>query len=112
AIVLPQTLPPERPQGGVVLVGSAPQVDVFGPEAPQEKPAIEIYSPRYTQIVAAPTPTPTPIYVYCNTGGKYYHAADCRYVKDTSDRVSLSRALDAGYKQCPECAAPSEYEVR
>ena len=103
------TNPPERQIGGVHLVDEEPKVEVYGPDAPADREIIEIYAPRRTALVLAPTPTPAPVIVYCNNGGKYYHCEDCKYVKETTPDVTLTRAVAAGYTQCPDCAAPSPY---
>lgn len=109
AILMPATNPPERETGGIYLVDEKPQVEVYGPEAPADREIIEIYAPRRTALVLDPTPTPAPIIVYCNNGGKHYHSEDCKYVKETTPDVKLSRAIEAGYTKCPECNAPNPY---
>ena len=109
AILMPATNPPEREIGGIYLVDEKPQVEVYGPEAPADREIIEIYAPRRTALVLEPTPTPAPIIVYCNNGGKHYHSEDCKYVKETTPDVKLTRAIEAGYTKCPECNAPDPY---
>ncbi len=109
AILLPGTTPPDREIGGIYLVDETPSVEIQGPEAPADRQVIEIYAPRYTSIILEPTPTPQPIIVYCNNGGAHYHAPDCKYVKKDTPNVTLQRAVEAGYTQCTECAAPSPY---
>ncbi len=106
AILMPLTDPPEREIGGIQLVDAKPQVEVYGPEAPEGREIVEIYAPRRTAVLVEATPTPEPITVYCNNGGKYYHSKDCRYVKPTTPTASLTRALAAGYTKCPDCDAP------
>lgn len=108
AIFLPGTTPPDRAYGSVTLVDARPTADIFGPEVPEDHVWVEIYAPRVTPIIVAPTPTPVPVIVYCNDGGRYYHSADCVYVKATTPQVQLYRAIDAGYKQCPNCDAPAD----
>ena len=82
-----------------------------GPEAPEDRGKIEIYTPRRTAIIVEATPTPAPIIVYCNPGGQYYHSEDCVHVqKGETPQATLEQALKAGYRQCPECNAPSELE--
>ena len=105
-ILTPMTDPPARQTGGVRVVGDSLQVDVLGPEAPADRAAIDVYTPRRTAIIVDPTPTPQPIVVYCNQGGKYYHVKECKYVRDTTPSVTLAQALRAGYKPCPDCDAP------
>ena len=109
AILLPATNPPERETGGIYLVDKTPAVEIQGPEAPADRQVIEIYAPRYTSIILEATPTPEPIVVYCNNGGAHYHVRECKYVRKDTPNVSLQRAIEGGYTQCTECAAPSPY---
>lgn len=108
-ILLPQTQPPERYVGGVKLLTAE---DLYiGPQPTENFERIDLYSYNVTNqsVLAEPEPTPEPVYVYCNTGGAYYHTRDCVYWKETSSRVPLLQALNAGYKQCKDCDAPEEY---
>lgn len=109
AVLLPQTLPPERYTGGVQLLTAEDLL--VGPQPTEGFERIDLYSYNVTaeSVIAEPEPTPEPVYVYCNDGGKYYHSAECVYVKATSVRCPLLQALDAGYAQCQECNAPEEY---
>ena len=110
-ILTPMTDPPARQTGGVRVVGSGPQVELLGPEAPENRESIDIYTPRRTAIIVEATPTPEPIIVYCNIGGQYYHSKNCKWVKPTTPSVSLLQAVRAGYSQCPDCDAPSAESV-
>ena len=107
-ILLPQTTPPEPPKSGVTIVGSSKAREAYGPEVPENRLEVEVYSPRYTALIIVADPTPVPRFVYCNQGGKYYHLATCRYVKETSGAVTIAQALDAGYTACPECDPGTE----
>lgn len=110
AVVLPQTLPPERARGGVEIVSLDPVAEVQGPrQQARDEGAYDLYVPSYVQptsLVIQPTPTPEPVYVYCNDGGKNYHTQKCRYVKKTSARVTLTQAQEAGFTACTKCGAP------
>ncbi len=105
-ILTPLTDPPARQVGGIRVVGDRLQVDVLGPEAPEDREIVEIYTPHRTAIVVEPTPTPEPILVYVNNGGHYYHAKECRYVTERTPAVTLAQAISANYTRCPECDAP------
>ena len=105
-ILTPMTNPPERQTGGVVVVGDSLHVDVLGPEAPENREEIDIYTPRRTAIIVEATATPQPVMVYCNTGGQYYHASDCEYVRYNTPSVPLAQAIRAGFSRCPDCDAP------
>lgn len=112
-VILPQTQPPERPNGGVEMVMAKPNAQVYGPELTEDMPDISVYNPHGSEsksiYVVKPTPTPVPVTVYVNDGGKYYHTGECRYVKKSTPKVTLDAALDAGYKPCAECRPPEDY---
>ena len=110
-ILTPMTDPPARQTGGVRVVGSGPQVELLGPEAPEDREDIDIYTPRRTAIIVEATATPEPIIVYCNTGGQYYHSKNCKWVKPTTPSVSLQQAVRAGFTQCPDCDAPDAESI-
>jgi len=108
-IFLPQTMPPERYVGGVMLYTAEDML--VGPQPTEDFERIDLYAYNMTNtsVLAEPEPTPEPIYVYCNTGGNYYHTRECAYWKESSSRVPLLQALNAGYRQCKDCDAPEEY---
>ena len=113
-IVLPLTTPPSYKTGGVDLVYAQPEEEAEGPEQSEDADGFRPYVPIYVpdeSLIVSPTPTPLPIYVYCNDGGKSYHTANCRYVKKTTPRVTLSQAVNAGYTQCGLCDCPNEKGV-
>ncbi|MGI6174406.1 MAG: hypothetical protein ACOYI8_11010 [Christensenellales bacterium] len=111
---LSRTEPPEYRKGGVEIVYRDPEEEMVGPELSEDSGTLDVYVPVYvpdTSLIVSPTPTPLPIYVYCNDGGQCYHAQNCRYVKSTTPRVTLSQAVNAGFKQCSICNCPNEKGV-
>ena len=62
-IIGPMTNPPAQPTGGVVLVGKSVETEVFGPEAPEGRSAVEVYTPVRTAIILEATQEPEPIIV-------------------------------------------------
>ena len=109
AVLLPQTKPPERAQGGVEIVGLSPAMELQGPQLEDGKPQYDVYVPVYqpeATLFVEPTPTPVPVYVYCNDGGQYYHTKDCRFKHATTPKVTLTQAVSAGFKACPKCNPP------
>ncbi len=108
-ILTPSTNPPERAVGGIMPVEGDPAYVILGPEAPEGQADVEIYTPRRTAIIVEATPTPVPVIVYCNPGGQYYHSESCEHVQQgKTPQATLEQALKAGYRQCPDCDAPSE----
>ena len=109
-IIIPQTEPPQRYVGGVELKTLSAEADQ-GPLPTADFERIDLYNYNIISdsVLASPEPTEVPVYVYCNNGGKYYHSAECTYVKKTSTHCTLLQALNAGYKQCPDCNAPKGY---
>lgn len=109
AVLLPQTRPPERAQGGVEIVGLSPALEIQGPQPAEDAPQYEAYVPLYqpqNTLFVEPTPTPVPVYVYCNDGGEFYHVKGCRYVKINTPKVTLTQAASAGFKPCEKCHPP------
>lgn len=45
-------------------------------------------------------------YIYVTGSGEKYHRSDCRYVNDSSERISLEDAIDRGYTPCSVCNPP------
>lgn len=108
-ILTPSTNPPERQIGGIVPVEGDASYVILGPDAPEDQEEIEIYTPRRTAIIVEATPTPVPVIVYCNPGGQYYHSENCEHIQQgQTPQATLEQALRAGYRQCPDCDAPSE----
>lgn len=112
-ILSPLTQPPSAPKNGVRIVSNAAanEQEKYGPDPDPEFEEFEVYVPYDNidyNIVVAPTEAPEVTYVYCNDAGSYYHTAECRYKKRTTPKVTLTQALNAGYKRCIECDAPEE----
>ena len=89
------------------------QTRVYGPPMPSELAKTVSVQPSsiVIDIEAIAGPTPVPIYVYCNAGGRQYHAQECEYVYPHTPRVTLLEAINGGYSKCVKCSAPYEYEV-
>ena len=95
-----------RSQGGVQLVSTNPQVEVYGPAVPAN------VSYSYTDdntikqaVIITPEPTEKPETAYYNDGGKYFHTENCSVVKSTTPCFYVTRLLSMGVKPCPKCAA-------
>lgn len=83
--------------------------NVYMPEVPDHyQEGVVSYKNAYSadSVIVQPDPTAEPIHVWCNDMGKYYHVETCRYVKDTTPRVTLTKAAAAGFQPCPDCHPP------
>ena len=103
---------PQWEPGGVELIGDGTQIKVYGPPIPSDlAKAVSVQPSSIVVVIDDTAPTPVPIYVYCNTGGRQYHSAECEYVYPHTARVTLLDALNGGYSKCSKCNAPFEYEI-
>ncbi|MBE5765728.1 MAG: hypothetical protein E7335_00935 [Clostridiales bacterium] len=103
---------PQWEPGGVELIGNGTQIKVYGPPIPSDlAKAVSVQPSSIVVVIDDTAPTPVPIYVYCNTGGRQYHSAECEYVYPHTARVTLLDALNGGYSKCGKCNAPFEYEI-
>ena len=111
-IIVPQTLPPDVPVGGVELVGVKPEAEVYGPAPGEGMPDISVYNPRWTEKREG---EPVTIeakqnqlgMVYANPIDALYHTATCEQVRESSEFVSVQEAISAGYAACPLCNPPT-----
>jgi len=95
----------------VEIIARKESKKAFGPFKPENVPEMAQLlknASEASSLISEPTATPEPIRVYCNDNGLYYHYAECRYVYDTTPRVTLAQALNAGKSACKECKPPSE----
>jgi hypothetical protein len=107
-IALPQLAPPDRPVGGIKLVGAQPQENAFGPEAGTNALSRDVYNASAQSAVITESPSVDNTMVYCNPGGKYYHAKSCKYVSATTGLMGIQAAMDVGYSKCADCSVYAE----
>lgn len=110
-LVLLPSLPNPEPEGSVEIHVKETNKRAFAPFKPDGVPdTAQVLSngAQGSSLISEPTPTPDPLRVYCNDNGLYYHYAECRYVYDTTPRVTLVQAINAGKSACPDCKPPSE----
>ncbi|MBQ3079817.1 MAG: hypothetical protein IJC48_07470 [Clostridia bacterium] len=109
-ILLPNP-PNPVPEGGVEIHARTENKKAFAPFKPDGVPdTAQILKSAHetSSLISEPTPTPDPMRVYCNDNGLYYHYKECRYVYDTTPRVTLAQAIAAGKSACPDCKPPTE----
>jgi hypothetical protein len=107
-IALPQLQPPDRPAGGIKLVGTNAQANVFGPEAGGNVLGRDVYNASAGSAVVAEGSAADRTMVYCNPSGKFYHAKSCKYVSATTGLMTLRVAMETGYGKCQDCTVVAE----
>jgi len=111
-VLLPITSPPTAAQGGVQIIGTEKDVEVYGPELPSsfdESYAALTVQPSSTQSLFSNDSAESSVtYVYANQNGKYYHRSTCKYVAWYSVKMGIPQAHFAGYTPCELCT-PDAY---
>lgn len=104
-------LPNAETESSVVIVEANRNKGKFAPFCPDDVPdtaQLLKLSGEESTLISTPTATPEPIWVYSNDNGLYYHTKECRFVYETTPRVTLRQALEGGRKACTECNPPDE----
>lgn len=109
-VLLPE-LPNAELEGNVEIIARTEISGRFAPFKPEGVPdtaqLLKLSGDRST-LISTPTATPEPIWVYSNDNGKFYHLKECRYVYETTPRVTLRQALEGGKQPCDLCNPPDE----
>ena len=109
--VLLPALPNAELEGNVEIVQKTEISGRFAPFKPEGMPdtaQLLKLAGEKSSLISTPTATPQPIWVYSNDNGLYYHLKECRYVYETTPRVTLRQALEGGKKACDLCNPPDE----
>lgn len=109
-ILLPE-LPNAELEGNVEIKYRKLDEKRFAPFKPEGVPdTVQVVKQpgETSSLISTPTATPDPVMVYCNDNGLYYHLQDCRYVYETTPRVTLMAAIKAGKTACSICKPPDE----
>jgi len=104
--VLAAPSPYTPPQGGIFLVGSEPEVAVYGPELPEN--LVEGYSQPVgaSSIVASSETEDNTLYVYAADGASCYHLGTCKFAFASAQRLTILEAHFLGYTPCGLCEPP------
>ncbi len=95
----------ERVNGGVTLIGSEKQADVYGPALPTAM--VSTYSASTSESVIADASEEEEItYVYAAKGQKNYHTAKCKFAYASSQKMTPYEAYYLGYTPGKCCDAP------
>ena len=110
-VLLIPPLPDSELEGSVEIIakdGASGRFAPFKPEGVPDTAQLLKFPGDDSSLISTPTATPEPIWVYSNDNGLYYHTKECRFVYETTPRVTLRQALEGGRKACSECNPPDE----
>ena len=90
--------------GGVHLVNSTDEVEVYGPDLPTY--IVPGYTSEQSESIIVDTVNNTKHYVYAADGAKCYHEYECKFAFASSQRLTVYEAYFLGFKPCPRCNPP------
>lgn len=99
--------PYNNQRGGVELYGDDPEVEVYGPQLPEN--IVGGYTEPAIQSVVLPEDgdgDDSTLYVYASEGQKNYHLYTCRNAYASAKKLTLYEAYYLGYKPGKCCNAP------
>lgn len=99
--------PYNNQRGGVELYGDDPEVEVYGPQLPEN--IVGGYTEPSIQSVVLPEDSgdgDSTLYVYASEGQSNYHVYTCRYAYASAKKLTLYEAYYLGYKPGKCCNAP------
>ena len=90
--------------GGVAMVSSRPEVEVYGPELPNF--IVPGYTNEQTSSILVDAEQSDIHYVYAADGAKCYHEYKCKFAYASSQRLTVYEAYYLGFKPCGRCMPP------
>ncbi len=104
AAVLIIPAPANTANGGVELVTSRPEVEVYGPDLPSF--IVPGYTNDQTDSIIVPAVESDVHYVYAADGAKCYHEYKCKFAYASSQRLTVYEAYYLGFQPCNRCKPP------
>ena len=96
--------PTTAANGGVSLVSSKPEVEVYGPDLPNF--IVPGYTNDQTESIIMPAVESDVHYVYAADGAKCYHEYKCKFAFASSQRLTVYEAYFLGFQPCNRCKPP------
>ena len=90
--------------GGIQLVNSTDEVEVYGPDLPTY--IVPGYTQEQGESIIVDTVQNSTHYVYAADGAKCYHEYECKFAFASSQRLTVYEAYFLGFKPCPRCNPP------
>ena len=91
-------------EGGVQLVTSKPEVEIYGPDLPSF--IVPGYTNDQTESVIVDGVDSDVHYVYAADGAECYHEYNCKFAFASSQRLTVYEAYYLGFKPCGRCNPP------
>ena len=101
-LVIPTSAPAHT--GGVELVTSRPEVEVYGPDLPSF--IVPGYTSEQTDSIIVPAVENDVHYVYAADGAKCYHEYKCKFAFASAQRLTVFEAYYLGFAPCNRCKPP------
>ena len=96
--------PTTAANGGVSLVSSKPEVEVYGPDLPNF--IVPGYTNDQTESIIMPAVENDVHYVYAADGAECYHEYKCKFAFASSQRLTVYEAYYLGFQPCNRCKPP------
>lgn len=96
--------PTTQAGGGVSLVSSKPEVEVYGPNLPNF--IVPGYTNDQTESVITSAEQSDVHYVYAADGARCYHEYKCKFAYASSQRLTVYEAYYLGFEPCNRCKPP------
>lgn len=98
--------PYKKIRGGVEIVAQDPEVEVYGPSAPQAMVNGYTSTALDSVVTDSAALTSTAVTVFASEDGRCYHLGDCKFAYASAKRLSPYEAYYLGYKACKNCNPP------
>ena len=95
---------PTPAAGGVEMVASRPEVEVYGPNLPNF--IVPGYTNDQTDSIIVPAVESDVHYVYAADNAKCYHEYKCKFAYASSQRLTVFEAYYLGFEPCNRCKPP------
>lgn len=97
--------PDVRATGGVQMVGTTRETEIYGPELPTGMTS-DYVAPVSDSVLAEDEVSEETTYVYAMPGAKCYHLSTCSYAYNSAQKLTVYEAHYMGYDPCKLCNPP------
>lgn len=98
--------PYRKTRGGVEIIVEDPEVEIYGPSAPQTMINGYTSAQQESVVVDSAVSPYNAVTVFAAEGAKCYHLGDCKFAYASAKRLTVYEAYFLGYKPCGACTPP------